>query len=80
MPHNNDMQELHEKYVAVIGLEVHAQLQTRSKIYNSDATTFGNSPNTNVGVVTLAHPGTLPQLNKLAVEHAIRMGLACKYF
>jgi aspartyl-tRNA(Asn)/glutamyl-tRNA(Gln) amidotransferase subunit B len=66
-----------DKYVAVIGLEVHAQLLTKSKIYNSDSTTFGNSPNTNVGVVTLAHPGTLPKLNKRAVEFAIKMGLAC---
>jgi aspartyl-tRNA(Asn)/glutamyl-tRNA(Gln) amidotransferase subunit B len=71
------MSDLREKYVAVIGLEVHAQLQTVSKIYSSDSIAFGNSPNTNVGVVTLALPGTLPKLNKTAVEHAIRMGLAC---
>ena len=72
------MKDLREKFVAVIGLEVHAQLQTKSKIYNTDSTVFGNSPNTNVGVVTLAHPGTLPKLNRVAVEFAIKMGLACK--
>jgi aspartyl-tRNA(Asn)/glutamyl-tRNA(Gln) amidotransferase subunit B len=66
-----------DKYVAVIGLEVHAQLLTKSKIYNSDSTTFGSSPNTNVSAITLAHPGTLPMLNKRAVEFAIRIGLAC---
>jgi aspartyl-tRNA(Asn)/glutamyl-tRNA(Gln) amidotransferase subunit B len=71
------MKEVREDYVAVIGLEVHAQLLTRSKIYSADAATFGSSPNSNVGVVTLAHPGTLPKLNKVAVEYAIRMGLAC---
>lgn len=66
-----------EKYRVVIGLEVHAQLLTSGKIFNSDASSFGAEPNTQVGVITLAHPGTLPKLNKLALEHAIKMGLAC---
>jgi len=66
-----------QKYQPVIGLEVHAQLSTRSKIYNSDANSFGDAPNTNVSVITLAHPGTLPKLNKKVVEYAIKMGLAC---
>jgi aspartyl-tRNA(Asn)/glutamyl-tRNA(Gln) amidotransferase subunit B len=65
------------KYKVVIGLEVHAQLLTRSKIFNSDVASYGSAPNTNVGVITLAHPGTLPKLNKKAVEFAIKMGLAC---
>lgn len=65
------------KYTPVIGLEVHAQLSTRSKIYNSDSASFGDAPNTNVSVITLAHPGTLPKLNKKVVEYAIKMGLAC---
>src|SRR5688572_15391585 len=69
---------LSEKYRVVIGLEVHAQLLTESKIFTSDSTSFGASPNTQVGVITLAHPGTLPKLNKKAVEYAIRMGLACR--
>jgi aspartyl-tRNA(Asn)/glutamyl-tRNA(Gln) amidotransferase subunit B len=68
---------IRDKYVAVIGLEVHAQLLTKSKIYNTDSASFGSAPNTNVGVVTLAHPGTLPLLNKKAIEYAIKMGLAC---
>jgi aspartyl-tRNA(Asn)/glutamyl-tRNA(Gln) amidotransferase subunit B len=66
-----------EKYTPVIGLEVHAQLSTRSKIYNSDSASFGDAPNTNVSVITLAHPGTLPKLNKKVVEFAIKMGIAC---
>lgn len=67
-----------DKYVPVIGLEVHAQLLTTSKIFTSDSTAYGNAPNTNVSVITLAHPGTLPKLNKRAAEYAIRMGIACQ--
>lgn len=67
-----------EKYKVVIGLEVHAQLLTRSKIFNADASSYGAAPNTQVGVITLAHPGTLPKVNKLAFELAIKMGLACR--
>lgn len=66
-----------DKYTLVVGLEVHAQLLTKSKIYNTDSTAYGNAPNTNVGVITLAHPGTLPKLNRKVVEYAIKMGLAC---
>lgn len=69
--------EIRDKYEVVIGLEVHAQLLTKSKIYNSDATAFGSAPNTNVSAITLGHPGTLPILNKKVVEYAIKMGLAC---
>ncbi len=69
--------EILDKYTVVIGLEVHAQLQSESKIFYADSTAFGNPPNTNIGVITLAHPGTLPKLNKKVVEYAMRMGLAC---
>jgi aspartyl-tRNA(Asn)/glutamyl-tRNA(Gln) amidotransferase subunit B len=68
---------IRDKYTSVIGLEVHAQLLTKSKIYNTDSTEYGSLPNTNVSVITLAHPGTLPRLNKRVVEYAIKMGLAC---
>lgn len=68
---------LKDKYTAVIGLEVHAQLLTQSKIFSSDSAEFGSAPNTNVSVITLAHPGTLPRLNKKALEFAIKMGIAC---
>ncbi len=71
------MSGLKDKYIAVIGLEVHAQLLTKSKIYASDSNEFGQNPNTNVSVISLAHPGALPKLNKRVVELAIKMGLAC---
>ncbi|HEX8331052.1 MAG TPA: Asp-tRNA(Asn)/Glu-tRNA(Gln) amidotransferase subunit GatB, partial [Segetibacter sp.] len=70
-------ESLYQKYEAVIGLEVHAQLATESKLFSGDSASFGADPNTNVSPITLAHPGTLPKTNKRAVEYAIRMGLAC---
>ena len=66
-----------DKYQPVIGLEVHAQLSTKSKIFAPDSTEFGNMPNTNISAITLGHPGILPRLNKKVVEYAIKMGLAC---
>lgn len=63
------------KYEAVIGLEVHAQLLTKSKLFCGDSTTFGSAPNTNISPVSLAHPGTLPVMNKKAVDFAIMLGL-----
>ncbi len=65
------------KYEAVIGLEVHAQLQTQSKLFTGDSASFGAEPNTHISPITLGHPGTLPKTNKKAVEFAIKMGLAC---
>jgi len=64
-----------EKYEAVIGLEVHTQLLTRSKLFCGDSTTFGSEPNTNISPVSLAHPGTLPVMNKRAIDYAIMLGL-----
>ena len=66
-----------EKYEAVIGLEVHIQLLTQSKAYASDSTEYGTLPNTNVSVITLGHPGTLPKSNKKVIEFAVKLGLAC---
>lgn len=66
-----------ERYEAVIGLEVHMQLLTESKAYSSDSTEFGAMPNTNVSVITLGHPGTLPRMNRKVIDHGIRLGLAC---
>ena len=60
----------------VIGLETHAQLTTRSKIFSGASTEFGKPPNTQASAVDLALPGTLPVLNRGAVERAIRFGLA----
>lgn len=66
-----------QKYEAVIGLEVHAQLHTKSKLFAGDANSFGSSPNTHVSAITLGHPGTLPKMNKKAIEYAIKMGIVC---
>ena len=65
-----------EKYELVVGLEIHAQLSTRSKMYSEDPADYGASPNSQVSVVSLGHPGTLPVVNQDAVEYAVRMGLA----
>ena len=63
-------------YEVVIGLETHAQLSTKSKIFSGSSTTFGAAPNTQASPVDLALPGTLPVMNRGAVERAIRFGLA----
>ncbi len=68
------------KYEAVIGLEVHAQLLTNTKLFCGCSTKFGSEPNTNVCPVCLGHPGALPVTNKKAVEFSVLTGLAvnCK--
>lgn len=67
---------MNEKYEAVIGLEVHAQLLTDSKAFCGCTTKFGNTPNSNVCPVCLGMPGVLPVLNKNLVEFTLKMGLA----
>ena len=69
--------EAKQGYEIVVGLEVHARLLTRSKLFCGDSSFFGDEPNTNISPITLAHPGTLPKMNKKAIEFAIKMGLAC---
>ena len=65
-----------DKYEAVIGLEVHAQLLTKTKAYSSDENVYGATPNTKTSVVTLGHPGTLPTANNKVIEYAVKLGLA----
>jgi aspartyl-tRNA(Asn)/glutamyl-tRNA(Gln) amidotransferase subunit B len=60
----------------VVGIETHAQLLTASKIFSGASTAFGAPPNSQASAVDIALPGTLPVLNRAAVEHAIRFGLA----
>ena len=60
----------------VVGLEVHAQLSTRSKIFSGSSTAFGAAPNSQASAVDIALPGVLPVLNRGAVERAIQLGLA----
>jgi aspartyl-tRNA(Asn)/glutamyl-tRNA(Gln) amidotransferase subunit B len=66
----------HERYEMVVGLEVHVQLRTRTKVFCRCATTFGDPPNRNTCPVCLALPGALPVLNARAVEYATRAALA----
>jgi len=62
----------------VIGLEVHAQLNTKSKLFSHAPNHFGDEPNTNISIVDTAQPGALPILNKQAVYKAVQLGLAVK--
>ena len=70
------MKNILDKYDLVVGLEIHVQLNTDSKLFASDKNSFGDTANSNVSPITLAHPGTLPKPNKSAISHAIKMGLA----
>ena len=72
-----EMTNISDKYETVIGLEIHAQLQTQTKLFCGDSIAFGAAPNTHISPITLGHPGTLPKTNKVAVTYAIKMGLAC---
>ncbi len=67
-----------DKYIPVIGLEVHVQLNTESKLFCGCANKFTDIPNTNVCPYCLGHPGVLPVLNEKAVEYAVKMALAVK--
>ncbi|TNE78774.1 MAG: Asp-tRNA(Asn)/Glu-tRNA(Gln) amidotransferase subunit GatB [Bacteroidetes bacterium] len=69
---------VYDKYEAVIGLEIHAQLLTHSKAYSSDSAEFGAAPNEHVSAISLGHPGTLPKHNKTVIDYAVKMGLACE--
>jgi aspartyl-tRNA(Asn)/glutamyl-tRNA(Gln) amidotransferase subunit B len=68
---------IRDKYEVVIGLEVHAQMLTKTKAYSNDVNEYGSAPNSNISAVTLGHPGTLPVMNKKTIEFAIKLGLAC---
>jgi len=67
----------YSKYEPVIGLEVHAQMLTKSKAYCGDGNEYGALPNTLVSAISLGHPGTLPVHNKEAVKFAVKLGIAC---
>ena len=71
------MENINNQYEIVIGLEVHAQLLTQSKLFCGDSIAFGAAPNTDVSPITLAHPGSLPKMNREAISYAIKLGLAC---
>jgi aspartyl-tRNA(Asn)/glutamyl-tRNA(Gln) amidotransferase subunit B len=66
-----------KKYEPVIGIEIHAQLKTKSKAFCSDINEYGGTPNTQVSPISLGHPGTLPRFNKEVINYAVKMGIAC---
>ena len=68
---------IRNKYTAVIGLEIHAQLNTQSKAFSSDPNQYGSMPNSNISPISLGHPGTLPRLNEKSIEFGIKLGIAC---
>ncbi|MFN0082130.1 MAG: Asp-tRNA(Asn)/Glu-tRNA(Gln) amidotransferase subunit GatB [Ferruginibacter sp.] len=67
---------INDKYEVVIGLEVHAQLLTKSKLFSDDSISFGAAPNTHVSPISLAHPGTLPVINKEVIALGVKLGIA----
>lgn len=67
---------IYKEYEIVVGLEVHAQLQTKSKAYSNDSAAYGALPNHHVSPITLGHPGTLPFFNKRTLEFGVRLGLS----
>ncbi len=69
-------EDVKSQYEAVIGLEVHAQMLTKTKAYSDDPNIYGTRPNTNISAISLGHPGTLPKMNKKTIEFAIKLGLA----
>ena len=71
---------LRDNYEVIIGLEIHSELSTKTKIFCSCPTGFGALPNTQVCPICMAMPGTLPVLNEKVVEYAVKAGLAtnCK--
>ena len=73
-------QPVQAKYETVIGLEVHVQLKTSSKLFDPSPNAFGDEPNVNISPICLGLPGALPVLNEKAIEYAVRLGLAlnCK--
>jgi aspartyl-tRNA(Asn)/glutamyl-tRNA(Gln) amidotransferase subunit B len=64
------------KYDIVIGLEIHAQINTKSKLFSRTNTEFGAEPNSQVSLIDAAMPGMLPTLNKEAIKQAVKSGLA----
>ena len=65
-------------YIPVIGLEIHTQLSLGIKMFSGQVFRYGAPPNSLVNVVDLAHPGTLPTINRDAIGCAIKLGLACE--
>lgn len=72
----NQVITFYMQWETVIGLEIHIQMNTRTKAFCADDATFSNDPNTQTGIISLAHPGTLPKLNTKQIDSAVKLGLA----
>ena len=66
------------EWEAVIGLEIHAQVKSNSKLFSNSSTTFGSKPNSQVSLVDAAMPGMLPVINSYCIEQAIKTGIGLK--
>ena len=66
---------MNNNWQTVIGIEIHAQVNSKSKLFSSSSTEFGSAPNTQVSLVDAAMPGMLPVINKFCIEQAIKSGL-----
>ena len=77
-PHPQTLEGTQSTWEVVIGMEVHAQIKSKSKLFSESSTVFGNEPNANVSLVDAAMPGMLPVLNNFCVEQAIKTGLGLR--
>ena len=68
----------HSKWETIIGLEIHAQIKSNSKLFSSSSTKFGSQPNSQVSLVDAAMPGMLPVINKFCINQAIKAGIGLK--
>ena len=75
---NNLIKGQTQEWEIVVGLEVHAQVKSNSKLFSSSSTTFGSSPNSQVSLVDAAMPGMLPVINKYCIEQALKSGIGLK--
>ena len=75
---NNLIKGKTHEWEIVVGLEVHAQVKSNSKLFSSSSTTFGSSPNSQVSLVDAAMPGMLPVINKYCIEQALKSGIGLK--
>ena len=72
---NNLIKGKTHEWEIVVGLEVHAQVKSNSKLFSSSSTTFGSAPNSQVSLVDAAMPGMLPVINKYCIEQALKSGI-----
>ena len=75
---NNLLKGKKHEWETVIGLEIHAQVKSNSKLFSNSSTAFGSKPNSQVSLVDAAMPGMLPVINKYCIEQAVKTGIGLK--